>query len=228
MEVFAHRRHEGAGHTLALKAQHHDDICVFQAFFHSVVNLDTHISDTSRQQCRRSDDTNTCAECIEKQDVGTRNTRVKYIAANRNNEVSDIAFGATDGERIKQRLRRMLMSTVTRIDDCTADFLCEQCRSTCRSMANDQNIGLHGVERHGSIDQRFAFFDRRIADGHVHHVSTQPFSGEFERRLCSRRCFKEEVDLCATAQHGLFLFWLSRNSDFLIGKIKKAKNVQGR
>ncbi|MCY1374562.1 hypothetical protein D9M69_619120 [compost metagenome] len=101
------------------------------------------------------------------------------------------------------------MGTVACIDDCTADFLRKQCRSTGRSMTNDQNIGLHGVERHGRIDQCFAFFDRRIADRHVHHVSAQPFSSQFERGLRSRRCFKEEVDLRATAQHGLFLFWLS-------------------
>jgi len=46
--------------------------------------------------------------------------------------------------------------------------------------------------------------------------------------LRSCRCFEEEIDLRATAKHGLFLLWLSGDSDFLIGEIKKAENVQGR
>ncbi len=180
-EIFTHRGYEGASHALTLEAQHHYDIGVFQAFFHGVVNFNTHVGDAGRQQGRRGDNANACAKRIEKQNVGARHARVKHIAANGNDQVSDVAFGAADGQRVEQRLCRVLVSTVASIDDCTADFLRKERRSTGRRMAYDQNVWLHGVQRHRSVNERFALLDRRVADRHVHHVRAQPVSGELER-----------------------------------------------
>ena len=92
-------------------------------------------------------------------------------------------------------------------------------------MAHDQHIRPHGVQRHRRVDQRFALFDRRIADRHVHHVGAKPLAGKLERGLRPRRGFEEEVDLGEAAQRGSLLLPLAADFDGFVCLVEKERDV---
>ena len=102
------------------------------------------------------------------------------IAADRNGESFDAAEVAPDGQRVEQRLGRVLVGAVAGVDHRAVHFSRQQRHGARLMVANDQNVGPHGVQRHRGVDQRLALFDARHADRHVHHVRAEPLAGELE------------------------------------------------
>ena len=168
----------------------------------SVKDLDAHLVDARRQQRRRSDDADSRAEGVEEQDVGAGDAAnaatSPQIATVRR---AMLALVTADRQRIEQGLGRMLVRAVAGIDDRAGDLLREQCDGAGGMVAHDQQVGLHGVQRHRRIDQRFALLHRGVADRHVHDVGAEPLAGEFEGGLRPRRGLEEQVDLRASLQH---------------------------
>jgi hypothetical protein len=62
-------------------------------------------------------------------------------------------------------------------------------------VAYDQQVGMHRVQRHRRVDQRFALLDRAGLHGHVHHVRAQPLARDLEACLRAGRGLEEHVDL---------------------------------
>ena len=52
----------------------------------------------------------------------------------------------SDGERIEQRLRRMLVGAIASIDDVSGRALGKVVRSTRRAVSNDEDVRMHGLE----------------------------------------------------------------------------------
>ena len=69
VEILRHRRHVGAIHALALKAKHHDDVSVGEAFAHVARDLDSEALDAGRQERGGRDDAHPRAHRIEEDDV---------------------------------------------------------------------------------------------------------------------------------------------------------------
>ncbi len=67
-------------------------------------------------------------ERVEEHDVRAGDTRMQDVAADRHREAGNAAPGAADGERVEQRLRRMLVRAVAGIDHRAADLLRQQRR----------------------------------------------------------------------------------------------------
>ena len=147
------------------------------------------------------------------------------VAADRHGQPRDLALGAADGQRVEQRLRRMFMRAVAGIDHRAADLLRQQRRRAGRWVADDQDVGPHGVERHRRVDQRFALLHRGTGDRHVHDVGAEPLSGEFERRLRAGRGLVEQVDLGAAAQRRGLLLGLARDRDGRVGAVEQQFDV---
>ncbi len=145
-----------------------------------------------------------CAQCGQADDVGAGDAGMGNVAADRHCQPLDPALVAADGQRIEQRLRRMLMRTIASVDHRAIDFARQKLHRACRVMAHDDQIGPHGVERDRGVDQRLALFHRRIGDRHVHDIGAEALARQFERGLRARRCLKEQVDLRAAAQGGFF------------------------
>ena len=82
--------------------------------------------------------------------------RMQDVAADGDREPGDAALGAADGERVEQRLGRMLVRAVAGVDHRAVDLLRQQLDRAGRVMAHDQDVGPHGVERHRRVDQRLA------------------------------------------------------------------------
>ena len=87
--------------------------------------------------------------------------RVQDVAADGDRQPGDAALGAADGERIEQRLGRVLVRAVAGVDDGAVDLLRQQLDRAGRVVAHDQDVGAHGVERHGRVDQRLALLTPR-------------------------------------------------------------------
>ena len=95
-------------------------------------------------------------------------------------------------------------------------------------MAHDDDVGMHGVERHRGVDQRLALAHRGRAGRHVHHVGAEPLAGQFERGLGAGRDFEEQVDLGAAAQRGALFLDLAVELDEFFGEIEQAGDVLAR
>ena len=113
-------------------------------------------------------------------DVGAGDARMQDIAADGDREAGHAALGAADGERVKQCLRWMLVSAVAGVDDRAVDFLRQQLDGASRMMAHDDDVGAHGVERHGRVDQRLALLHRGGRHVHVHDVGAKPLACQLE------------------------------------------------
>ena len=64
-----------------------------------------------------------------------------------------------------------------------------------RPLAHDEEVGVHGVQRQGGVDQGFAFFHRTGLHVHVHHVRAEAFACQLEAGLGAGRVLEEHVDL---------------------------------
>ena len=94
-------------------------------------------------------------------------------------------------------------------------------------VAHDKKIGVHGVQRHRSIDERFALFDRTGRHRHVHHICPQAFPGNLEAGLSARRGLKEHVYLGHAAQDFRMLVACAIQVNIGFGKVEKRYNFIG-
>ena len=97
---------------------------------------------------------------VEQDDVGTRDARMHDVAADRDRQSFELAFVSADGERVEQRLRRMLVGAVAGIDHGTINLARQQFHRAGGVMADHENVGVHGIQRDGGIHQRLALADR--------------------------------------------------------------------
>ena len=99
-----------------------------------------------------------------------------------------------DRERVEQGLGGVLVAAVTGVEHRAIDLVGDQPHRARTRMANDDDIGAHGVERHRGIDQRLALLHARLRGMHVDHIGAEPLSGDLEREQRSGRIFEEGVD----------------------------------
>ena len=101
---------------------------------------------------------------------------------------------AADGQRVQQRLGGMLMGAVAGIDHAAVQLARQQFGRARILMAHHQDVGPHGVQGGGGVDQGLALGDGRGLDAHVHHIGAQPLAGQLEAGLGAGRGFEEQVD----------------------------------
>ena len=225
-EILLHRGHEGAVHPLALEAQHHHDVAAFQPRAHVGEHLDPEALDAGGQQRRGADHPHPGAQRLKQDDVRARHPRMQDVAADRDLKPLDAALVAADGERVEQRLGRVFVGAVAGIDHGAIDLAGEQMHRACRVVAHHDDVGPHGVERRGGVDQRLALLHRGRGDRHVHHVGAEPLAREFERGLRAGRGLEEQVDLRAAPQDGALLLDLSRQGDGGVGALQERFDVR--
>ncbi len=121
------------------------------------------------------------------------------VAADGDGQAMQAALGTADRQRVQQCLRRVFMPPVARIEHGAVHLLRQQIDGTGLWMADHQQIGVHGVQRHCRINQGFAFFDRGRLHRHIHHIRPQPLARDLEARLRPGGVFEEHIDLCQPA-----------------------------
>src|SRR5208282_5086382 len=86
---------------------------------------------------------------------------VKYVPDNRDLQAFESFLVAQNGVSVEQRLRGMLVQSVSGIDHRYVEVLRHQVGSAGVGMANDNDVGAHGAHRVSRVEQRFAFFNTR-------------------------------------------------------------------
>ncbi len=184
------RNHLAAG-ALVLEAQHHDHIGALEAFVHVGEDLCGKRFDAARQQRARRDDAGANIHGAEQQQVRAGDAGIGDIAADGDGEPGKVTLVLADGEGIEQRLGGVFMRAVAGIDHRAADLLAEEFHRTGRSVPDDDDVGLHGVEGRRGIDQCLALAHRRGPDRHVGDLRAQPLAGDLEARLGAGRRLEE-------------------------------------
>ena len=224
VEIFADRRHEQALHALGLQAQHHDDVDVLQAALHAVVDFDAHLVDVGRHQGGRADHAHARAHDLQQVDVRARHPAVHDVAADRHQQALQAAASSSDGERVEQRLGRMLVLAVAGVDDGAVDLLRQEIDRARLAVAHDDGVGPHGVQGHRRVEQGLALAHRGGGDVHVDDVGAQPLGGDLEARARARRVLEEQVDDGAARQEVAPLVDGSVLVDVAFGKVEQARN----
>ncbi len=88
------------------------------------------------------------------------NAGMRDVAADRHRQPADPSLPPLDGQRIQQRLGRMLVGPVAGIDHRRVDDLRQQVRRPRLVMAHHQQIAVHRVQRRRGVDQRLALVHR--------------------------------------------------------------------
>ena len=122
------------------------------------------------------------------------------IAANRDNQTLQPAFVAADGECIQQRLGRVFVGAIARIDHRRIHLLAEQRRRAGLPMAHHQQIEMHGVQGAGRIQQGFTLIHAGRTDRHIDDIGAQTLSRELKTRARARAVFKKQIDQRAALQ----------------------------
>ena len=198
-----------------------------QRLAHAREDVDAEPLDAGRQQGGGRDHAHARAHRGEEQDVRARHARMGDVAADRHDQAGEAALVAADGQRVEQRLGRMLVRAVAGIDDGALDLLREQRDGAGGMVADDEQVRPHGVQRHRRVDQRLALLHRRGGDRHVHDVGAEALAGELEGGLRAGRGFEEEVDLRAAAQRRLLLLDLAADVDGGFGRIEEECDILG-
>ena len=185
-------------------------------------------STCGRQQGARRDHPHPRAHRVEQRDVRARDPAVQHVAADRHGEPAEPALAAADGQRVEQRLGRVLVAAVAGVDHRAVDLFRQQLHRARFGMAHHQHVGVHRVQGHRGVDQRLALAHRADRDRHVDDVGAEPLAGELERGAGAGRVLEEAVDQGAAAQRRVLLFGLAVLLDIALGEVEDIGDVLGR
>ena len=163
---------------------------------------------------------------VQQQDVRAGDAAVEDVAADGDAETFESALAAADRERVEKGLGRMFMRAVARIDDRAGDFLREKLDRARILVTNDDEVGVHRIQRHRRVDQGLALLHGGRTDRHVHDVGAEALAGQLEGALRARRGLEEEIDLGAAAQNIALLVDLTVLLDIGVGEVEKAGDVR--
>ena len=180
-EVLARRGDQRALHPLQLQAQHHHHVGAGDARLHVVEDLDAPAVDAGRHQGRRPDQAHARAQHGQQ----CRRWSARRGCAGRRRRSPPSA------PRSGRRRAACDSASSSAWEGCSCwpspalitlqvDLLREQGRGARRGVPHHQDVRLHGVQRHGGVDQGLALGDRRGARAHVDHVGAQPLAGQLE------------------------------------------------
>ncbi len=150
------------------------------------------------------------------------------VAEDSDIEAGERTFAVTDGQRVEQALRRMLVSAVAGVDDGNVEMARHKIRGAGSSVAHDQAIGLHGVERVDGVEEGLTLFQARRFGLQVHRVCAQARGSSAKADACTGGVFKESESNGFASESGEFFKRMAL--DFLEGSAlveEKGEFVRG-
>ena len=119
-------------------------------------------------------------ELAEQMAGGPRHAAMKNVADNRDLQAFQRFLVAEDRVRIEQRLRWMLVQSISGIDNGHVDMLRHHMRRARVRMANDDDIGADSANRISGIEQRFPFLNTRTHRLNEHGMRAQRLGCDFK------------------------------------------------
>ena len=109
------------------------------------------------------------------------------------------------GERVQQRLGRVLVGAVAGVEDVGVDPAGDLPRRAGGHVPDDQGVHAHRGDGHHGVPQRLALGHRGALGRHVDHIGGQPLAGDLERGPGPGGVLEEQVDDRPAAQGGQLL-----------------------
>ena len=150
-----------AVHALALQAQHHDDVGAGEPVAHVGEDLDAQPLDAGRHQRRGADHAHARAQ----------RGRAAGCWSGRRGDGRCRRRSPPSARRVGPCARRMVSASSSACVGCScapspaliteqSTFCASSSAAPAASMADDQDVGPHGVQRHRRVDQRLALLHR--------------------------------------------------------------------
>src|SRR5699024_9019784 len=147
------------------------------------------------------------AEGVQQVDVRAGDPGVQHVTDDRDVDAVEVVAAccgvvpaadevAANGERVEQRLGRVLVSAVPGVDDPRVDPPRggEAFGRPGGAVADDDGVGAHRLQGLGGVLQGFALGDRGSLDGEVDDVRRQPLGRRFEGDPGAGGVLEEQVD----------------------------------
>src|SRR5579859_595156 len=216
----------GLVQAFGLHAQDNDDVGAGERFFdaenaahRSAGRAD--LFELAREPHRRTAKREAAAEFSQQMNVRTGHAAVRNVAEDGDIEVFDGAFAVTNGERVEEALRGMLVHAVAGVDDGNLEMAGDEIRGAGRRVAHDQAVRLHGVQRMNGIQEGLAFFQARGFRLQIQCIGAEARSCGAEADARARGIFKESQGDGFTAQGGEFLKRIPLNSLKILALVEK-------
>ena len=198
------RGQQRAAHPLALDAQRHHRVRAHNRPIQVRIARDLRqrqrmlpLLPAPRQPCgqqrARRDQRHLRAQPRQRPQIRARHPRVQHIAHDHHPPPVQPPERRVQNVGVEQRLRRMRVLPVARVDHMRTNRLRHEVRRARRRMPNDHHIRAYRRNRLHRIDQRLALLDARTARADVDHVRAQHLAGQLKRRPRARARLVEEV-----------------------------------
>lgn len=109
-----------------------------------------------------------------------------------------------DGECVEQSLSGVFVGSVACVDDACVEAFCEELGCACGAMAENDDVGVEGLEVFCGIEEGFAFLEARGGSGDIDDVGTEAECGKFKGDAGAGAWFNEEVNEGPAAEGGNF------------------------
>ena len=225
MTVFARAGDELTAHPFLLQAQHHDDVGTIKRGIEVVIGRYLQSLDLCRHERGRRTDTDVRPQRGEAMDIRPGDPAVQDVAADRHPEAAEIALGVANGQGIEQSLRWVFMLAVPGVKDRAIDFFRNQSDRPGALVANDHGVGMHRIQGHCRVDQRFALFYAGLGHLHVDHVGAEPLAGDFKRQQRAGGVLEERVDDRQSGEAIGALLRLAIQFDPLFGLVEQKQDL---
>ena len=132
---------------------------------------------------------------------------------------------AADGERVQQRLRRVLVGPVAGVDHAAAHPVRQPVRGAGGVVPDDDRVGAHRLQRQRGVLQALALGDAGALGGEVDHVGGQPLGRRLERDPGPGGVLEEEVHDRAAAQGRQLLDGAVGDAGQLVGGVEHQQGI---
>ncbi len=157
------RGEERSRHPLPLDPQHDDDIAFGQHRVQIVGDRDRPSLDPDGHQRGRGDHRHGRPQGRQQPHVGPGHPRVQDVADDRDGQAVETTEPTPDGERVEQRLGRMLMGAVPGVDHAAAHPPGKPARSPAGRVPAHHRVRAHRLEGERGVLEAFSLGDARTA-----------------------------------------------------------------
>src|SRR3990172_5168190 len=147
------------------------------------------------------------------------------VAHDRHREAVDPALLVAHGEQIEQRLRRVLVRPVARVDDGGLELVGDPLRNPRDGVPDDHGVRVHRVERARRVEDALVLLETRGARREVDHVRREALAGDLEARPRARARLEEEVHDGAAPQRRDLLHLALADLAHALGRVEDALDV---
>ena len=121
------------------------------------------------------------AHLYEAPEVGARDPGVEQVAHYDDLCAADVSQVTLDGVQVQKGLGGMGVGAVAAVDYAGVEESGHEVRRAGVGVADDDDVGVHGLDGEGGVVEGLALFDAAAPAGHVDDVSAKYLAGLLER-----------------------------------------------